>query len=229
MKKGNIAAKLKYMREVRGYSQDQVAEMYGCNPSQLWQWENGRRNISLRSLEKLAKIYDVDVSEILAPPEEEKGEQNSKLESLLSHIDANMHIAMDKLHAISMVELPIIGSVPAGYPSIKYHETEGYCSIPKSELPENVLSLFVLRIIGNSLLGDKIYDNDLVVVDPNGELIYGKIYIVRIEDEIVARHIFEGSEGKAILLASNSEYEEMETNKLDRIGRVILSGRWKRH
>ena len=43
----------------------QVAKYLGKNKATVWRWENGKSQISMKNLFKLANLYDVEVSSLL--------------------------------------------------------------------------------------------------------------------------------------------------------------------
>jgi len=67
-----------------------------------------------------------------------------------------------------------------------------------------------------------------VVNKEAGDIIDGKIYIVRLGNEVCARHVFKLDDSLR-LASSNGEYKEMLANEVEILGRLILTGRWKRH
>ena len=79
---------------------------------------------------------------------------------------------------------------------------------------------FLLLNLGDSLKGDNINNGDIVVIEPHPDLIEGKIYIIRLDNEVVARHVHREN-GFAVLTSSNGKYARIEVDKLEVIGRVI--------
>lgn len=67
-----------------------------------------------------------------------------------------------------------------------------------------------------------------VILEPNAEIIDSKIYVIRRENEVVARHLYQQGD-RLKLVSSNRHYETIEATDIKVLGRVILSGRWKKH
>jgi SOS-response transcriptional repressor LexA len=78
------------------------------------------------------------------------------------------------------------------------------------------------------LIGDDIQDKDTVIVDPDPVIIDGRIYIVKLDNEFVARHLHREN-GFVILTSSNGKYDKMKVKEVEIKGRVVLSGKWKKH
>lgn len=59
-------SKLKVLREVNNYTQEFVAETLGVDQSTYSKIERNPKNLKAEQAEKLAKLYDVDVSDIIS-------------------------------------------------------------------------------------------------------------------------------------------------------------------
>jgi transcriptional regulator with XRE-family HTH domain len=57
MTQGTKANRLRKFRKEAGYSQLAVARMIGVTPTQLMEWEKGKRMPSIRFLLKLSVVY----------------------------------------------------------------------------------------------------------------------------------------------------------------------------
>lgn len=60
-----ISDNLKRLRIERGLTQQQVGEQLGTSKQAYSQWESGNRSPSQKTLEKLAKFFNVSVSYLL--------------------------------------------------------------------------------------------------------------------------------------------------------------------
>lgn len=128
-----------------------------------------------------------------------------------------------------VIHVPILGFVPCGTPFPSDESREGYYEVCASHVgnakPDN---LFAVRASGNSLIGDGIEDGDYLIVEKQAPLVNGKIYILRLGNEVVARHCYlDGNSMK--LIASNGEYQDIKVKQVENLGRVILSGKWDKH
>jgi Predicted transcription factor, homolog of eukaryotic MBF1 len=63
----DIAANIKQLRERQGFIQKQVALELGIGYSNYNKMENGAREPSVAELQKLAKLYNITVDELLNP------------------------------------------------------------------------------------------------------------------------------------------------------------------
>ena len=60
-----LGEKVKLLRNRRGLKQDDLAELLNLSRSQISNLESGRRNLSLKQLEKLCEYFKVDMSYFL--------------------------------------------------------------------------------------------------------------------------------------------------------------------
>lgn len=73
-KKRNIGQKVKYYRVQSGLSQKDLAarlQTIGCDMTSemIWKAENGRRNLSIFEIDKLAEVLNVDYNALFAQGE----------------------------------------------------------------------------------------------------------------------------------------------------------------
>ena len=61
-----FAARLRAMRKERGYSQESLAHAAGLDRTYVNSAEAGRRNVTLRTIYRLAEALDVDPAELVS-------------------------------------------------------------------------------------------------------------------------------------------------------------------
>ncbi len=57
----SIGARLRHLRRSAGYTQEQLAELVGCEVSTIGHCENGKDRISLTLLSKIANVLNVEL------------------------------------------------------------------------------------------------------------------------------------------------------------------------
>lgn len=60
-----FAANLRHLREIRGFSQEDVAELAGLHRTYVGSVERGERNVSIDNMERLARALGVPLKELL--------------------------------------------------------------------------------------------------------------------------------------------------------------------
>lgn len=181
---------------------------------------DSRKNASYTTIRKLADALNVTAESLL------EGVEVSVPPKPLSFIFREFQ---QKYDGMTLIEIPLRGAVPAGIPCSVSEEKGEYISVPREDLGgASPLTLYALKVSGDSLQGDGIYSGDTMVVDSaSTEISDGKIYILRLGNECVARHVFR-MDDHLRLVSSNGEYREILATDAEILGRVILTGRWKR-
>ncbi len=58
----NLLEKLKYLRKINGFTQEQVAKAIGTSGANYSRYENGEQNFTIQHIKKLAEYYNVSIS-----------------------------------------------------------------------------------------------------------------------------------------------------------------------
>ena len=215
---------VKKLREERKLSKVALAKRAGISRAYIQLIERDKRggNISVANLRALAEALEVDVNTLL--------DAESPPVPKAAHLDTMLREIKERYDALQLVEIPIRGAVPAGYPFPEEESREGFIEIPQGQLgaAARKTGLFALRVSGHSLSGDGINDGDIVVVEPDPDCVNGRIYAVRLGSEVLARHVH-WLKDKVKFTAANGEYRELEAKEVEILGRIILSGRWRKH
>jgi SOS-response transcriptional repressor LexA len=223
----NLGQLVKEIREKAGISQRKLAEISGVSRQYINFLESGKRQgKSTEPLIKLARALNVSPQLLLGI--EDQGQETNRLftermEEMLRTAAKDVSNRMGEL-----IELPILGCVPCGYPEYQEQQDLGKTLIPKSMLGNrDMRHLVVLIASGESMTGDEIFPGYKLVIDPTDkDVIEGKIYVVRVGAEVAVKHV-SLKDGRPVLLPSNAEYKEIVPDELEILGRVVLYGNWK--
>lgn len=71
--RSNIAANLRYLRNIRRMTQEEVAERIGVSRQAVAKWENGDSLPDILNCEALADLYEVSLNDLVRHDPEEKG------------------------------------------------------------------------------------------------------------------------------------------------------------
>ncbi|CUH95914.1 hypothetical protein P22_2000 [Propionispora sp. 2/2-37] len=104
---------------------------------------------------------------------------------------------------IDFVKLPIVGKISCGNGTYAYSEIEGYEPTPKDWL--NGGEYFYTRACGDSMIGARIQDGDLVLIRRQPDVEDGEIAAIQFEDRIYLKRVFKRN-GAVILQSENSAY-----------------------
>lgn len=115
------------------------------------------------------------------------------------------------------VPLPILGKVAAGRP-IEYVEPEGTLDIPTSMIQtkrgvDKIDQSFVLKVQGNSMIGDGILDGDYVVIQKQPTAEQGQTVVAMIGNEATIKRYYKKS-SRIELHAANPAFEPILVDSL---------------
>ncbi len=82
----------------------------------------------------------------------------------------------------SIIEIPIIGKIAAGSPIDVIEEIEDYVSIVNPNI-KNAQGLYALRVVGDSMIKEGIFDGDIVIIKKQSVAENGQTVVAIIDDE----------------------------------------------
>lgn len=114
--------------------------------------------------------------------------------------------------------IPIIGTIAAGIPILAHENIEGY-----EVVPENISVDFCLRVKGDSMIGARILDGDLVYIRKQPTVDNGEIAAVIIDDEATLKRFYKFN-GSVLLRSENPNYPEQRYTKKD-MKQILILGK----
>jgi repressor LexA len=119
------------------------------------------------------------------------------------------------------VSVPLVGDVRAGQPILAEDRVEGSFLLPRQLVGDG--TLFMLRVRGDSMVGDQIAEDDYVVVREqptadNGDIVAA--LVPSYEPEATIKRLAIGGD-RVLLLPANPAYEPIEANDMRILGRVV--------
>jgi repressor LexA len=114
-------------------------------------------------------------------------------------------------------EIPLIGTIVAGLPieAIRTNET---IDIPKDMMGKNV---FALKVRGNSMINDGIFDGDYIIIEQTDSPRNGEIVVALLDNENATLKRFYREKDHIRLQPANSNYNPI------RVKKVVVQGRVK--
>ena len=114
-------------------------------------------------------------------------------------------------------KVPVVGNVAAGTPILATECIEDYLTFDTEGLTGEH---FALRVRGESMLYAGILPDDLVVVHQQQDARNGEIVVAMIEDEATVKTL-QRKNGKTWLLPENPEYEPIDGDHAEILGKVV--------
>lgn len=185
--------RIKQIRIRHGYSMSEFAKLIGCSKSAIGMYETGQRKPKYEILESIADTFNVDMNYLLGKSDTERLE-NFTLSSQFSN-----------LFPIEKKKIPLLGDIACGKPIYADEDRESYVIAGT-----NVNADFCLRAKGDSMIGARILDGDIVFIQKADIVNNGEIAAVIIEDEATLKRVYYYPESqKLVLNAENPKYEPL--------------------
>lgn len=119
----------------------------------------------------------------------------------------------------STLGLPVVGRVAAGEPILAEQNITDYVQIDNL-IRDRHKDAFLLRVAGDSMVGDGILDGDYVIVRPQSSVENGQIAVVMVDDEATVKRVFFKPD-RIILQSANPRYTPKVFKRGDKTLRVI--------
>lgn len=180
-----LSKNIRYLRNKNNWGQDFLAEKLGYKSyTTIQKWESGVSDPPLKTLDKLAKLFGVDIDDL-----------NNK----------DLTTAFHTERKISGVSIPIVSTIVAGMPADAYEDIMGYEEI-SHELAKTG-DFVCLKVKGDSM-SPVIQDGDLVVIRQQKDVESGDIAAVRINgDEATLKKVQKSPNGITLIAYNPTVYE----------------------
>jgi repressor LexA len=114
--------------------------------------------------------------------------------------------------------VPLIGRIAAGGPILAEQYVEDVFPLPRQLVGEG--TLFLLKVVGDSMINAAIADGDWVVVRQQEDAVNGDIVAAMLDNEATVK-TFKRSDGHAWLIPHNPAYTPILGDEASILGRVV--------
>ena len=196
--------KLKELRENKGMSQYTFADAFGVSQSTVGNWESGVRRPNVETMKRIAAFFDVTVAYLI-------DEEPKMPASTITNV-----------FPITKKRFPLLGEIACGEPIFAEENRESYVVSG-----EDMQADFCLRAKGDSMIGARILDGDIVFIKEMPIVANGEIAAVVIGDEATLKRVyFYPEKAKLMLVAENPKYEPLmyegaELNEVRILGKAV--------
>lgn len=198
----NLAERIKELRLERGLSLRELADACETSKSAISMYERGKRRPKYETLEAIADVFNVDMEYLLG-----KSEVRNKAANLLGFdsLEAAYNagcLMPSEIRPISMKRFPMLGEIACGEPIFANEDHESYI-----DASADIKADFCLTAKGDSMIGARIHDGDVVFIKKQPIVENGEIAAVVIDNEAtLKRWYFYPDEKKLVLAAENSAF-----------------------
>lgn len=206
-----IGSRIRNRREELGLSQDELGKRLGYKSrSSINKIELDQRSLTQSKIKAIADALETTPSYIMGwnEPDVKLDEENLKF--------------FDNLFPIETKKFPLLGNIACGKPIFADEQFEAYV-----EAGANIKADFCLRAKGDSMIGARIYDGDIVFIRKQEMVDDGEIAAVLIDDEATLKRVYYDQENNVIqLFAENPKYKTMrfvgeELNHIRILGKAV--------
>lgn len=202
----NLAQKLSLLRQSRDLLQTDMAKIARVSKASISQWESGQRSPKLGAIRKICQHFGLDLAKFL---DESNDYYNSDLPNNLNPLQP-------------LDTVPLIGTIACGDPILAIEDAAETVSIPR-----HVKANFALRCKGDSMIGARINDGDIVYIRSQPDVEDGEIAAVIIDGEATLKRVYH-LPGQLFLQPENPAYkpfiytpEEIAINDIRIIGKAV--------
>ena len=198
------STKLKELRKQAGLTLDELAERVGTSKQTIHRYENGIiTNVPPRKIESLASALGTTPQELMGWDDEPATDYKNVM-------------------PVSVKQLPVLGDIACGMPIYAEERHESFVSVA-----EGLDADFCLKARGDSMVGARIFDGDVVFIRSQSTVENGEIAAVILGDEATLKRVYYyPNEGKLVLSPENPRYaplvfvgRELENVKI--IGKAV--------
>ena len=183
-----VGSRIREFRKRLGLSVDDVAEKLKKNRATIYRYESDDiENLPAPILEPLAKVLQTTPAELM-------GWEQSPVPASDDLPD------LPNIFPIQTKKVPLLGTIAAGVPIYADENFDGY-----RECTEDIDADFCLKIQGDSMIGARINDGDIVFIKKQSDVDNGEIAAVLIEDEATLKRVYKEKDS-LILQAENPKY-----------------------
>ena len=204
-----MGKKIHELRMQKGMTLEELGNIVGVGKSTVRKWENG-----IIANMKRDKILKVSVA-LGVSPAYLMGWQESTDEEIIS---------LNNVHPIELKRFPILGEIACGVPKYTNEDRESYVMAGT-----NINADFCLRASGDSMVGARILDGDIVFIRKRDMVENGEIAAVVVNNDSEAtlkRLYYYPDKGVLILKPENPAYEDLifsgnELNQVHVLGKAM--------
>ena len=199
-----VGDRIKLRRQELGFSQTEVADKIEVSKQTLYKYENNIvTNIPSNKIELLASLLNTTPSYLMGWNDE------------ITIADSDNIIPLPTTYTV-----PLLGEIACGKPILAEENIEGMVKVP-----EYIQADFALRCKGDSMIGARILDGDIVYIRQQPDVDDGEIAAVLIDNEATLKRVYK-MPGRLQLRAENPAFlpinlegDELETVRI--LGKAV--------
>lgn len=220
-----IAERIKKRREELGISAEQLAEKIGKAKTTIYRYENGFiEKLPSSVLSDIAKALNVSPTYLMGIDDDLyiTNHQRSIINVGSEETSNNELINNSSIHPVILKRFPMLGEIACGKPIYANKEFETFI-----DASEEIKADFCLTCKGDSMIGARINNGDVVFIKEQPIVDNGQIAAVIIDNDVtLKRWYYYPKKKKLVLQAENPNYEPLvyineELDSIRCLGKVV--------
>lgn len=205
----NFGEKLKMLRKQHKMTQQNLGNAINLSKANICKYEAGSLEPNLGTLRALSQLFDVSLDYLIGEEEED----TSSLDQKSSNKPAEK---------VTKQTFRVLGDIACGTPILAQETDERFTLSVESGAEIN--ADFCLRARGDSMIGARIFDGDMVFIRKESMVDNGKIAAVLIDEEATLKRIrYDRKRQELTLYPENPKYETMHFRG-EELGRIRILG-----
>lgn len=180
----NFGSKIYDLRKKNNMTLEEVGEIVGVGKSTVRKWETGE--IANMRRDKIAKLAEA---------------LHTTPAYLMGWEEPSVPSAENIIPIPNMTRVPLLGDIACGSPVLATENLSGFVSSPEGSGAD-----FALRCKGDSMIGARILDGDIVLIRQQPDVDDGEIAAVLIDNEATLKRVHR-KKNYLILAPANPAYE----------------------
>ncbi|MBQ2948360.1 MAG: helix-turn-helix domain-containing protein [Clostridia bacterium] len=182
----SIGENIKRLREAHGLTQIQLAEIACVTDKAVSTWENDLKTPRMGALQKIADYFGIAKSDII---------EDSKAAAAIPH---------PSILPVTTQRVPLMGTIACGEPILAEADVDTFAVVGRA-----IECDFALRCSGDSMIGARIFDGDVVFIKKQDYVDDGAIAAVLLDDEATLKRVYHLADGRVELRAENPMYKSI--------------------
>lgn len=168
-----IGERIKLHREKANLTQDELAKQLNTTKQTVYKYENNVvTNIPSDKIEKMAELFGVNPGYLMGwEGDHFSGEKTDMI--------------FDNIFPVSIKKFPLLGEIACGEPIFVNEDRESYV-LSGTDINAD----FCLKAKGDSMIGARIFDGDVVFIKKTEIVENGEIAAIVIDDEVLLKRFY---------------------------------------
>ena len=203
-----IGERIKLHREKANLTQDELAKQLNTTKQTVYKYENNVvTNIPSDKIEKMAELFGVNPGYLMGwEGDHFSGEKTDMI--------------FDNIFPVSIKKFPLLGEIACGEPIFVNEDRESYV-LSGTDINAD----FCLKAKGDSMIGARIFDGDVVFIKKTEIVDNGEIAAIVIDDEVLLKRFYYFPDESLLTLQSENPKYPPKNYTYEQLNHIRVLGK----